>query len=1206
MLGNELIGLTLTPPEFIARQRSRLRRVSRGRPGRRLLGGGARGTLAGAIALALFALGLVLPSVSLAQSPTGGTISGRVYDAATGEPIEGVTVVLDFPEPPDGSTPAQQVASTGPVGDYEFDEVPTGYYGMSFIKSGYRASVIANFEVKPGQDNVAEFPMPRQETTESGEILELGEYVVEAAVVGDLMNNLELRLESDQMVNLLSAEDLSKFAASDVADALKRVAGVNVVAGQFAIIRGLEDRYSSTLYNGAPIPSPDPDSQSVQLDLFPSDIVGNLNIGKNFTPQSPSNSAGGSINIITHDYPEELTFKFQGGTGFNERTLDEFIRLDKGSPVGVKKDGEDLLESDFSALLGGTREWQGRELRFKLVAANEIDFETRNGSQGISQPIRTEGALRPDGTFAFVRPGGSGGGATGRLDRRGPQFQLLQSTRQEQRTYYGGFGIDLDREGAHRIDGSIFYTKKTDETVQFRDNAVVPDSPQDGSFYDQLDSVSARRPGDFTSRFWADHWIFEWFNPNEQQGGIASGRHAYFSPVYESRTFDRERELSVYQLNGDHDLSDLLEGLEASWAANYASTKQKETTFNARYSFNTVENLVQADDGLTEPSRLPAQPSDFTGRGVYAARSDIVFGANDIDENQYFGRFDLEYEFEPFRNVVATARAGYWFEQANRTVESRFNFLASGNPSRPGVHTRATVSAVTLDTFDASLPGSFYSNGAPPQTEFTVLGDTPQDMGRRIFDGADLGDPSVRPQTSRTKRQISATNLELKLTLFEDVDLVGGLRIEDLRITTVNDPYTGFCGNTEFVNNDCPEGSGPPDVIPNRTLYLDRVDNPGEGAPIPNPRLPPRTYNDQIIGFVPTFDPVTGFVDCNTRACLDGVLRGEIDEFYVLPAVSVAYRPWDDWTLRFAYSQTVARPSFRELGYYTSIESASDDYFVGNPQLGTSDVESFDGRVEWVFGDFGDLVAASVFYKTIKDPIEQVVLIDEGNADCTGVCVYRTYLNNPDEAELMGVELEGRRTLDFIGGRWLAGQTLETISIGGNFTYIDAEVARGPVQRLRSRAFYGIDAADLASGLLEHTELSKKRRLFGQPEWIANADITFDHPDWGTKATLSIFAISEVLDAIGGAELSNTQGGVIGFEFDRYIDKFYQLDLVMSQAFTIPRLPGDFIAKLSIKNLTDSTRKVIYDQAQTIDDVSERSFKIGRDYSFAIGYTFVY
>ena len=135
---------------------------------------------------------------------------------------------------------------------------PVGYYGISFIKSGYRASVIANLEIESGKDKTIDFPLPRTEVTASGDVLDLGEYVVEASVVGELMNNLELRLESDQQLNLLSAEDFSKFAASDVADALKRVAGVNVVEGQFAVIRGLEDRYSSTLYNGAPVPSPGP------------------------------------------------------------------------------------------------------------------------------------------------------------------------------------------------------------------------------------------------------------------------------------------------------------------------------------------------------------------------------------------------------------------------------------------------------------------------------------------------------------------------------------------------------------------------------------------------------------------------------------------------------------------------------------------------------------------------------------------------------------------------------------------------------------------------------------------------------------------------------------------------------------------------------------------------------------------------------------
>lgn len=84
-------------------------------------------------------------------------------------------------------------------------------------------------------------------------------------------------------------------------------------------------------------------------------------------------------------------------------------------------------------------------------------------------------------------------------------------------------------------------------------------------------------------------------------------------------------------------------------------------------------------------------------------------------------------------------------------------------------------------------------------------------------------------------------------------------------------------------------------------------------------------------------------------------------------------------------------------------------------------------------------------------------------------------------------------------------------------------------------------------------------------------------------------------------------GNVVeGITLDRYIDEFYQLDLVMSQAFELPWVPGEFTGKVSMKNLTDTTRKVIYDQSQTTDDIRERGFKVGRDFSFSIGYTLVY
>ena len=115
--------------------------------------------------------------------------------------------------------------------------------------------------------------------------------------------------------------------------------------------------------------------------------------------------------------------------------------------------------------------------------------------------------------------------------------------------------------------------------------------------------------------------------------------------------------------------------------------------------------------------------------------------------------------------------------------------------------------------------------------------------------------------------------------------------------------------------------------------------------------------------------------------------------------------------------------------------------------------------------------------------------------------------------------------------------------------------------------------------------LSQSRRLFGQPEWIANADLSFDHPDWGTKVTLAFFAISDVLDAAGSATIA-PNGTVSSFTLDRYIDSYSQLDLILSQTWHVDLLRGDLTFKLSAKNLTDSVRA---DRLRPVSDEAARS-----------------
>jgi len=1097
--------------------------------------------LPGLLSLAV-ALSLLAPPAPAEEPESGwtGVIQGQVVDGKRGSPIGYATITLIWPDPPDGSEPKRVHEVSDPNGAFEFREVPAGTYTLKFSKQGYQTSTLLDFTLSPGQLDRADFQLPPV-SDEPPEAAAGGAGVPpppqdagveEFLVLGARVVALEAsREESDKLINTLTSEEFTKFAASDVGDAIKRIAGINVVEGQFAIIRGLEDRYSSTLYNSAPIPSPDPNSQSVQLDLLPSEVVSNLVVAKTFAPDLPSNSAGGSIDIITHAYPETFEIGVKGGAGFDTNAVDDFLEYQHGSPMGKSVDAADTVESELGAWLGGRTKVLDRELRYKAVGAWEIDTTTAQGFQEAREPraARVRNFPRPP---TIVQ---SGDLALGQLNLSGGRFDLTESGRAEQGTGYVGLGIDLDPAGSHKLDGSIFYTHKTDEVVQLLENGYLPNFD-----YGTLDPNEVNGNADFDGFATPSAWIARSVrgDPND----AASRGPLWLASFFQSASYEIERDLLVTQLNGEHYV-DQLHGLHFAWAANYAHTSETEDSLGARYFY-------EPDDAEQVPALFPTTPGSL-GPGRYAVNSGVFSNDNDIKEDQGFGRLDIDYERPLSEQVTLTFRTGGWFEHATRNVDS--SFLES-----------------------PSLAGS---------SQFVIFGDTPEQLGGSIFDALDRGadgEPSFNRQTTNSAlRQIGAWNLGSKATLWQEFDLLGGLRVESIKIESNNDP---FIGEDRF---------GAPEIFPSRYLFFDRLDNPARGE-VSSPPPPDTTFNDQLLGIDVPIDPVTGLVDLDDAATIDSFVNGKIDEIHTLPAFGFSYRPLPGLALRGAYSQTVARPSFREMGFYVSVEPATDDLIVGNPQLGLSDVTSWDGRIEYFWGEFGDLLAASGFYKTIHDPIESIVVRNPLNFEGSSSALYRTFFNNPNTASLWGIELEGRKSFDFLG--WDFAQF---VSIGGNFTYIDASVDRSEIELARSRAFFGTAAGDEES----FGELSQSRRLFGQPEWIANADLTLDHPEWGTRATLAFFAISDVLDAAGSATIS-PNGTVISYTLDRYVDSFSQLDLILSQTFYVDWLAGDVTFKLSAKNLTDSTRRIVYDPYQTSGKIPERSYRIGRDFKFSISYQF--
>ena len=109
---------------------------------------------------------------------------------------------------------------------------------------------------------------------------------------GDQAAAVEERRETAQVTEVLSQEAIARAGDSDAAEALKRVTGLTLVDRRYVYTRGLGERYSSVLLNGAQIPSPDPTRRVVPLDLFPTEILDGMAVQKTYSADQPADFGG--------------------------------------------------------------------------------------------------------------------------------------------------------------------------------------------------------------------------------------------------------------------------------------------------------------------------------------------------------------------------------------------------------------------------------------------------------------------------------------------------------------------------------------------------------------------------------------------------------------------------------------------------------------------------------------------------------------------------------------------------------------------------------------------------------------------------------------------------------------------------------------------------------------------------------------------------
>ncbi len=274
----------------------------------------------------------VLISDTFAQG--SGKITGKLNDKKTGETLIGVSVKTS------GTTKG---ASSDVEGRYTLGGLAAGNYTLEFSYVGYPTKKISDIIVSAGKVTNLDVIME-----ESGQ--ELQQVVITATAKTENINALYVSQKASVRVSDgISAEAIKRSPDRNTGEVLKRVSGTSIQDNKFVVVRGLSDRYNTTMMNNAPLPSSEPDRKAFSFDIVPSGLIDQIVINKTAAADLPGDFAGGAIQLKTKDFPDQRVLDFTYSAGYNSAsTFNEFKSGESGKYDFLSfDDGSRDLPSSF-------------------------------------------------------------------------------------------------------------------------------------------------------------------------------------------------------------------------------------------------------------------------------------------------------------------------------------------------------------------------------------------------------------------------------------------------------------------------------------------------------------------------------------------------------------------------------------------------------------------------------------------------------------------------------------------------------------------------------------------------------------------------------------------------------------------------------------------------------------------------------------------
>lgn len=364
------------------------------------------------------------------DSGTLGRVGGVITDV-NGSPIGGAKI-----EDLDGTA----TTTTDENGVYELS-LPRGKRELNVSHPDYSAEFVEDLVVLAGTGTIVSLKLlPKKERAFSIEAPSLDRPIEEVLTLGSYKAGdtaLSLERFSTEVIDAIDASTMARFGDGNIASALTRLAGVAVTGDKFANIRGLDGRYIASSLNGFKMPTTDPLSTDVELDIFPSGILENIQVQKTFSSNLLGTSTGGALQINTKGLPTgrggSFSLKLGGKTGV---TGDEILTHEgsNGDWVGYDLGLRDLSDSVLSATDNGLEDLDiddsGEEgtvseivaAGYALTFEDDYNVKTKTANPDFSIGL-SYGDMFDDSGFGYYASVGYGYGTSDRID-----FELSDPT----------------------------------------------------------------------------------------------------------------------------------------------------------------------------------------------------------------------------------------------------------------------------------------------------------------------------------------------------------------------------------------------------------------------------------------------------------------------------------------------------------------------------------------------------------------------------------------------------------------------------------------------------------------------------------------------------------------------------------------------------------------------------------------------------------